>query len=51
MVDGLGELLERTERREETISSVTSRLEVELQYLADFLDNLATRRPKGMSAR
>ncbi|WAR19077.1 hypothetical protein MAR_000915 [Mya arenaria] len=46
VVDGLGELLDRTVKREETISAVTGRLEVELQFLSDFLDNLASRRPK-----
>ncbi|KAH3856302.1 hypothetical protein DPMN_098888 [Dreissena polymorpha] len=46
VVEGLGALLERTVRREETISHVTSQLEVELQYLTAFLDNLASRRPK-----
>ena len=47
MVDELGNLLERTGKREHKISEITSQLEVELGYLSDFLENLASRRPKG----
>lgn len=47
VVDELGNLLERTVQREEKISSITNHLEEELGYLTAFLDNLATRRPKG----
>lgn len=44
-VDEFGQLLERTGKREEKISSITGQLEVELGYLSSFLDNLASRRP------
>ena len=47
VVDELGNLLDRTSKREEKISHITSQLEVELGYLTSFLDNLASRRPKG----
>jgi len=46
-VDELGNLLDRTVKREEKISSITDQLEEELGYLTAFLDNLASRRPKG----
>ena len=47
MVEELGHLLDRTGKREQKISDITSQLEVELGYLSDFLENLASRRPKG----
>ena len=47
LVKDLGKLLSTTERREETISNITKRLEEELSVLGEFLDNVAKRRPKG----
>ncbi|XP_053377663.1 paramyosin-like isoform X3 [Mercenaria mercenaria] len=46
VVDEFGNLLDRTSKREQKISGITSQLEVELGYLTSFLDNLASRRPK-----
>ncbi|KAL4237583.1 hypothetical protein ACF0H5_002297 [Mactra antiquata] len=46
VVDDLGILLDKTGKREEKISNITSQLEIELGYLTSFLDNLASRRPK-----
>ncbi|KAK3583339.1 hypothetical protein CHS0354_038952 [Potamilus streckersoni] len=46
VVDGLGELLDTTEKRETKINEITQKLETELQYLGNFLENLASRRPK-----
>jgi len=47
LVKDLGKLLSTTERREQTISNITMRLDEELTVLGEFLDNVAKRRPKG----
>ena len=47
VVDELGNLLDRTGKREQKISEISSQLEVELEDLSAFLENLASRRPKG----
>ena len=46
-MDELGNLLDRTGKREEKISEISSKLEIELGDLSSFLENLASRRPKG----
>lgn len=43
-----GEILGRTDERRDKITEISSRLEDELLMLGGFLDNLSTRRPKGM---
>lgn len=48
IVVDFGELLEKTEARGMRISEITEDLEGELDMLSGFLDNLATRRPRGM---
>ncbi|XP_067680954.1 coiled-coil domain-containing protein 175-like [Haliotis asinina] len=45
-VEAFGRLLEKTENRETTISDVTGRLSDELSVLANFLDNVSSRRPR-----
>ncbi|XP_071079911.1 coiled-coil domain-containing protein 175-like isoform X2 [Haliotis cracherodii] len=45
-VEAFGRLLEKTENRETTISDVTGRLTDELSVLANFLDNVSSRRPR-----
>ena len=49
VVDGLSDLLGVTTRREEVIADISSQLQDELAVLADFLENVAKRRPKGLS--
>ncbi|KAK2160842.1 hypothetical protein LSH36_126g00029 [Paralvinella palmiformis] len=49
LVKDLGKLLSTTERREQTISNITMRLDEELTVLGEFLDNVAKRRPKESS--
>ncbi|KAJ8307998.1 hypothetical protein KUTeg_012872 [Tegillarca granosa] len=46
VVRDFGDLLDKTEERGKKISSITHRLEDELVMLAEFLDNLSTRRPR-----
>ena len=48
VVDGLSDLLGVTTRREEVIAEISSQLQDELAVLADFLENVAKRRPKGL---
>ena len=50
VVDGLSDLLGTTKRREEVISDISAKLQDELTVLADFLENVAKRRPKGLTA-
>ncbi|XP_021379653.1 shootin-1-like isoform X1 [Mizuhopecten yessoensis] len=47
IVDDLGKLMHKTEKRSEKISEISDNLEGELMMLAGFLENLATRRPRG----
>ncbi|OWF37747.1 hypothetical protein KP79_PYT09989 [Mizuhopecten yessoensis] len=46
IVDDLGKLMHKTEKRSEKISEISDNLEGELMMLAGFLENLATRRPR-----
>ncbi|XP_033734693.1 coiled-coil domain-containing protein 175-like isoform X1 [Pecten maximus] len=46
IVDDLGKLMHKTEKRSEKISEISDNLEGELAVLAGFLENLATRRPR-----
>lgn len=48
VVHDFGDLLDKTEERGKKISSITHRLEDELVMLGEFLDNLSTRRPRGI---
>ena len=43
----LSSLLERSQTREAKIGNITTELGSELVMLADFLDNVSRRRPKG----
>jgi hypothetical protein len=43
-----GSILNKTDERGTKISEISDRLEDELLMLGGFLDNLATRRPKGI---
>ena len=43
----LDQLLDKTAKREQVISDVTFKLQDELTVLADFLENVAKRRPPG----
>ncbi|XP_069116379.1 coiled-coil domain-containing protein 175-like isoform X2 [Argopecten irradians] len=47
IVDDLGKLMHKTEKRSEKITEISDNLEGELAMLAGFLENLATRRPRG----
>ena len=47
LVQALGILLAKTEKREEVVSNITGKLEEELVMLAKFLNMVASRRPKG----
>ena len=47
LVESLGDLLTRTEKREEIISDITIKLQSELGMLSTFLDNVASHRPTG----
>ena len=47
LVVELEALLENVAQRENIISGVTDRLQIELGVLSEFLDNVARRRPKG----
>ena len=47
VVEDFAKLLSKTEHREQVISGITEKLQEELGSLADFLDNLALRRPPG----
>lgn len=46
LVDEMGQLLDKTEHRETVIAGITSQLRDELVVLAQFLENVARRRPK-----
>ncbi|XP_069116380.1 coiled-coil domain-containing protein 175-like isoform X3 [Argopecten irradians] len=46
IVDDLGKLMHKTEKRSEKITEISDNLEGELAMLAGFLENLATRRPR-----
>lgn len=45
----LADILKVSDRRTEVVSHVSEGLEVELQGLSNFLDTVASRRPKGES--
>ena len=47
-MEDLESLLQHAEERESIISGVTEHLQSELSVLSEFLDNVASRRPKGM---
>ncbi len=47
LVKELGSLLDKTGKRENIISGITEKLQVELGLLTQFLDNVAGHRPKG----
>lgn len=47
IVEDLEKLMNKTEKRSGKISEITDNLEGELTMLAGFLENLATRRPRG----